>query len=78
VRNRYGGDALSTTMHGSVNCHDIYGGIAMKLPEEITHGDYPTIARMLIAGGGPASRARGEAATAIQDVLRRAGVPDGE
>ena len=51
MRNRYGGDALGTTMHGSVNCHDIYGGIAMKLPEEITHGDYPAIARMLIAAG---------------------------
>ena len=77
VRNRYGGDALGTTMHGSVNCHDIYGGIAMKLPEEITHGDYPTIARMLIAAGARLPERTG-GSEAIQDVLRRAGVPDGE
>ena len=77
VRNRYGGDALGTTMHGSANCHDIYGGIAMKLPEEIVHGDYPAIARMLIAAGARLPERTG-GSESIQDVLRRAGVPDGE
>jgi hypothetical protein len=33
-------DALATTIDSSLNCHDIFGRIAMKLPEEITHGDY--------------------------------------
>ena len=49
----------------------------MKLPEEITHGDYPTIARMLIAAGARLPERTG-GSEAIQDVLRRAGVPDGE
>ncbi len=75
ARNRYGGDALSTTLHGSVNCHDVVGGMTMKLPEEITHGDYPAVAEMLIAAGARLpDRVRGS--EAVQDVLRRAGVPD--
>jgi hypothetical protein len=76
-RNRYGGDALATTIHGSLNCHDIFGGIAMKLPEEITHGDYGVIAHMLIAAGARLPSHVG-GSDAVQDVLRRAGVPDGE
>ncbi|HEV8531496.1 MAG TPA: ankyrin repeat domain-containing protein [Methylomirabilota bacterium] len=75
--NRYGGDALATTIHGSLNCHDVFGGMAMKLPEEITHGDYPAIAQMLIAAGARLPDHVG-GSDAVQDVLRRAGVPDGE
>ena len=75
--NRYGGDALDTAIHGSLNCHDVFGGIAMKLPEEIDHGDYPAIVALLVAAGARLPRhVRGS--DAIQDVLRRAGVPDGE
>ena len=75
--NRYGGDALGTTIHGSINCHDVFGGIGMKLPEEITHGDYPAIADMLVAAGARLPRWVG-GSDAVQDVLRRAGVPDPE
>jgi Ankyrin repeats (many copies) len=49
--NQYGGDALGSALHGSVNCHDPCGGMTMKLPEEITHGDYPAVADLLIAAG---------------------------
>ncbi|HXJ81440.1 MAG TPA: ankyrin repeat domain-containing protein [Candidatus Methylomirabilis sp.] len=75
VVNRYGGDALDTTIHGSVNCHDVFGGIAMKLPEEVAHGDYPAIVRLLIAAG---ARLPGHVAgsDSVQEVLRGAGVPD--
>jgi len=49
----------------------------MKLPEEIDHGDYPAIVALLIAAGSPLPRqVRGS--EAVQDVLRRAGVPDRE
>jgi hypothetical protein len=73
--NQYGGDALGSALHGSVNCHDPRGGMTMKLPEEITHGDYPAVADLLIAAGArlPARVAGSET---VQDVLRRAGVPD--
>ncbi len=75
--NRYGGDALDTAIHGSLNCHDVFGGIGMKLPEEIDHGDYPAIVELLIAAGARLPRqVRGS--EAVQDTLRRAGVPDGE
>ncbi len=77
LRNRYGGDALGTTMHGSLNCHDVFGGIGMKLPEEITHGDYPAIARLLIEAGARLPKWVG-GSDAVQEVLRGAGVPDPE
>jgi len=70
-----GGDALGCALHGSVNCHDPRGGMTMKLPEEITHGDYPAVADLLIAAGARLP-ARDAGSEAVQDVLRRAGVPD--
>ena len=75
--NRYGADALGTTMHGSVNCHDPLGGMTMKLAEEITHGDYAAIVELLIAAGARLPRRLG-GSEAVQEVLRRAGVPDAE
>ena len=75
--NRFGGDALDTTAHGSVNCHDALGGITTKLADEITHGDYPAITDMLI-GAGASLPGRLGGSEAVQDVLRRAGVPDPE
>lgn len=75
--NRYGSDALGTTIHGSVSCHDVFGGMTMRLPEEVTHGDYPAIVAMLIAAGARLPDRVG-GSEAVQDVLRRAGVPDPE
>lgn len=77
TRNRYGADALATAIHGSLNCHDVFGGIAMKLPEEIIHGDYAAIAHMLIAAGTRLPDHAG-GSDAVQEILRRAGVPDRE
>ncbi len=70
-------DALDATVHGSVNCHDALSGITTRLAEEITHGDYPAIADMLI-GAGASLPDRLGGSEAVQDVLRRAGVPDPE
>jgi hypothetical protein len=64
-------------MHGSLNCHDVFGGIGMKLPEEIIHGDYPAIARLLIEAGARLPKWVG-GSDAVQEVLRGAGVPDPE
>jgi ankyrin repeat protein len=77
ILNRYGGDALDTTIHGSMNCHDVFGGVAMKLPEKVAHGDYAAIVEMLIAAGArlPVHVGGGDA---VQNALRRAGVPDPE
>src|SRR5262249_7930865 len=70
--NRYGGDALDTAIHGSLNCHDVFGGIGMKLPEEIDHGDYPAIVELLIAAGARLPPP-GRGSEAGRGVLRRAG-----
>jgi len=76
-RNRYGGDALGTTMHGSLNCHDVLGGPTTRLPDEIAHGDYPGMVEMLIAAGAPLPEhvAGGDA---VAETLRRHGVKDTE
>jgi ankyrin repeat protein len=72
---RYGGDALDAALHGSLNCQDALGGPGTKLPEEIDHGDYPAIVELLIAAGAQLPRqVRGS--EAVQDALRRAGVPE--
>jgi len=60
-----------------MNCHDVFGGIGTKLPEEITHGDYPAIVEMLIAAGaGLPGHVAGS--DSVREVLRRHGVPDAE
>jgi len=74
---RWRRDAFDTAIHGSLNCHDVFGSIGTKLPEEIDHGDYHAIVELLIAAGAPLPRqVRGS--EAVQDALRRAGVPDEE
>lgn len=73
--NRYGGAALDTTIHGSVNCQDVFGGIGTRLPEEIAPGDYADIAEMLIAAGSRLPERVG-GSDPVQEVLRRHGVPD--
>jgi len=51
--------------------------MTMKLAEEITHGDYAAIVELLIAAGARLpSRVSGS--EAVQEALRRAGVPDAE
>jgi len=74
--NSYGGNALGTAIHGSANCFDAEGGPGMRLPDEALHGDYPAIVEFLIARGAELpDRIRGGSA-AVQETLRRYGVPD--
>jgi ankyrin repeat protein len=73
--NRYDADALDMVTHGSLHCHDRFGGVSMKLPEEIPDGDYPRLVELLIAAGAkPRTRLYGS--DAVQEVQRRHGVPD--
>jgi len=75
--NQYGGDALGSTLHGSVNCGDPVGGLATRLPEEIIHGDYPGLAELLITAGARVPERTG-GSEAVQEVLRRHGVRDAD
>jgi hypothetical protein len=49
--------------------------MTMRLPEEIAHGDYPGVAEVLLAAGARLPQRIG-GSEAVQEVLRRAGVPD--
>lgn len=53
-------------------------GIRRKLPEEITHGDYPAVVELLIAAGSRPRKRMLFGSDAVKEVLRRHGVPDGE
>jgi ankyrin repeat protein len=73
--NRYDADALDMVTHGSLHCHDRFGGMSMRLPEEVPDGDYPRLVELLIsAGAKPRTRLYGS--EAAQEAQRRHGVPD--
>jgi ankyrin repeat protein len=74
--NSYGGDALGTAIHGSANCFDTEGGPGMRLPDEAVAGDYPQIVEYLISKGSRLPARIQGGSEAVQDVLRRHGVPD--
>ena len=76
--NSYGGDALGTATHGSVNCFDTEGGPGMRLHEEAIAGDHPAIVEFLIARGAKLTDRIYGGSEAVQDILRRHGVPDVE
>lgn len=74
--NDYGGDALGVAIYGSLDCCHAEGGPAMLLEEEITHGDYPALVELLIERGAALPERIDGGSDAVQDVLRRHGVPD--
>lgn len=74
----YGADALGTAIHGSANCFDTEGGPGMRLHDEAVAGDYPQIVEYLIARGARlADRIHG-GSEAVQELLRKHGVPDAD
>lgn len=77
-RNCYGGAALDTAIHGSANCFDRNGGISMRPPEEALDADYPEIVEYLITRGARLPDRITGGSDAVQEVLRKHGVPDAE
>jgi ankyrin repeat protein len=45
------GSPIGATLHGSLHCYDAEGGPTMHLVDEIDHGDYPEVLRILVAAG---------------------------
>jgi ankyrin repeat protein len=74
--NEYGGTPLGTAIYGSSGCCDPEGGPGMILPEEIDHGDYAGLVELLIGRGAPLPEKISDGSEAVQQVLRRHGVPD--
>jgi ankyrin repeat protein len=76
--NSYGGNAIGMAIHGSCHCFDPEGGPGMKLPEEAVAGEYPQIIEFLISRGAKLPEKIREGSDAVQEVLRRHGVPDAD
>jgi ankyrin repeat protein len=75
ARSVHGGTPLGTALHGSEHCHEPLGGPAMKLREEITHGQYAKIVDLLLEAGATLPDFA-DGSDAVQEVLRRWGAPD--
>jgi hypothetical protein len=72
----YGGTPLTTCIYGSSDCFDEEGGPGSGLPEEVPARDYAELTAWLLEQGSPAPTSIWGGSEAVQDVLRRFGVPD--
>lgn len=77
-RNPFGGTALGAAAFGSEHCVDPEGGVGNLLPEEIKHGDYARVAKLLIEAGIELPTHIAGGSDAFANVLRRSGVRDRE
>jgi ankyrin repeat protein len=68
--NAYGGTPLGTCIYGSVDCCDDEGGPGTLLPEEVPARNYAELSEWLI------EKSIWGGSEAVQEVLRRHGVPD--
>jgi hypothetical protein len=74
--NAYGGTPLGTCIYGSLDCCDEEGGPSTLLPEEIPARDYAELSAWLIERGAELPKSIRGGSDAVQEVLRRHGVPD--
>jgi hypothetical protein len=72
----YGATPLGTCIHGSSNCCDVEGGPGTLMPEEVPARDYVELAEWLIAQGSELPKSIWGGSEAVQEALRRHGVPD--
>jgi len=75
-KNAFGGTPLATCIYGSLDCCDPEGGPGTLSPEEIAPRDYARLADWLLASGSPRPECIRGGSDAVQDVLRRHGIPD--
>jgi ankyrin repeat protein len=72
-----GSSAIGAALHGAAHCHDPEGGPTMRTVDEITHGNYPEVLRILIdAGARIPTRLREDPDIDVEDMLVRLGVAD--
>jgi ankyrin repeat protein len=72
----YGGTPLATCIYGSLDCCDAEGGPSTLLPEEVPARDYAELTEWLIDRGSELPKSIWGGSEAVQEVLRRHGVPD--
>lgn len=76
--NAYGGTPLGACIYGSADCLDDQGGPGARTPDEVPPRDYAELTAWLIEQGSPLPQAIWGGSEAVQEVLRRHGVPDGD
>ena len=68
------GSPIGAAMHGSQHCHDPQGG-PMSLPvDEVRHGDYPDVVRILLAAGATIPTDYGDGEDAGAGILADLGI----
>jgi ankyrin repeat protein len=72
----YGGTALGTCIYGSADCFDEEGGPSSRLPEEVPARDYAQLVDYLLERGATPPQSISGGSDAVQEALRRRGVPD--
>ena len=72
----YGGTALGTCIYGSSDCFDEQGGPGSRLPEEVPPRDYAELISYLLEQGAEPPKSIRGGSEAVQEALRRHGVPD--
>lgn len=74
--NAYGGTPLGTCIYGSADCFDREGGPGARPPDEVPARDYAELTEWLIQRGSPLPTSLRGGSEAVQDILRRHGVPE--
>jgi ankyrin repeat protein len=77
-QNAYGGTPLGTCIYGSSDCCDEEGGPGTLSAEEIPARDYAELTEWLIERGSELPKSIWGGSEAVQEVLRRHGVPDSD
>jgi hypothetical protein len=68
------GSPIGAALHGSQHCHDARGG-PMSLPvDEVRHGDYAEVIRILLAAGATVPADFGDGSASAASILADLGV----
>jgi ankyrin repeat protein len=67
---RYGGDALSTAIRGSINNHEREGGATMRLCDEVAPREYAQVVDLLLSAGAAPPSGPGGSDVVVAVLLR--------
>jgi ankyrin repeat protein len=65
---------IGAALHGSLHCHDAEAGPTMRTDDEVDHGDYPGVVRVLLEAGAAVPQRLWDAARSAEDLLARLGI----
>jgi ankyrin repeat protein len=71
------GSAIGAALHGSFHCHEAEAGPTMRTDDEVTHGDYPGVLRILLDAGAPIPERLWDADLGAEVLFARLGVDPG-